>query len=171
MEAGRVWAAGGGSAGNTVPRPGLPALFTKALRKRLRHVQFASNPCRIRFYAQEIVIFREDMLKKMLRHCLLPAAAPGEGADVSEHLVRTLLDQGHHCPLPLAARPILRDYDAALRLYPLPDAVVLADSAEQYTWRYEECLAINPGSFSGGDFNFVVYRPAVGESECSRIDG
>ena len=158
-------------AGNTVPRPGLPALVTKALRKRLRHVQFASNPCRIRFYAQEIVIFREDMLKKMLRHCLLPAAAPGEGADVSEHLVRTLLDQGHLCPLPLAARPILWDYDAALRLYPLPDAVVLADSAEQYTWRYEECLAINPGSFSGGDFNFVVYRPAVGESECSRIDG
>ena len=160
-------------AGNTVPRPGLPSFFTRALRKKVRHVQFASNPCRIRFYSQEIVIFREDILKKMLRHCLLPtnSGPESEESDVSEHLVRTLLDQGHLCPLPLNARPIIWDYDAALRLYPLPDAVILADNSEQYTWRYEDCLAINPGPFSSGDFSFVVYRPAVCESECSRIDG
>ena len=29
----------------------------------------------------------------------------------------------------------------------MPDVVVLADHTEQYNWRYEDCLVLNPGSF------------------------
>ena len=38
-------------------------------------------------------------------------------------LTRTVCDQGHLCPLPLATQPIHWDLDFALRLYPLPDVV------------------------------------------------
>ena len=30
------------------------------------------SPRRIRFYTQEIVVFREDMVSKMQRHCIVP---------------------------------------------------------------------------------------------------
>ena len=61
--------------------------------------------------------------------------------------------------MPLTSRPIHWNYDHALRLYPLPTMVVLADHTEPYHWNYKDCLAINPGSFSS-DFSFMVYRPA-----------
>jgi DNA polymerase epsilon subunit 2 len=88
---------------------------------------------------------------------------------ITEHLVKSLLDQGHLCPLALSTRPILWEYDNALRLYPLPDVVVLADHCDHYSWRYEGCRAVNPGSFPV-DFTFMVYRPATGDVEFSRID-
>ena len=49
---------------------------------------------------QEIVIFREDLISKMRRHCIVP---PNMKQDTSiyKHLVRTILDQSHVCPLPL----------------------------------------------------------------------
>ena len=46
-------------AGATLPRAPLSNYFTGALRERVTHASFATNPCRLRFYAQEIVIFRE----------------------------------------------------------------------------------------------------------------
>jgi DNA polymerase epsilon subunit 2 len=72
-------------------------------------------------------------------------------------------------PLPLSARPILWEYDNALRLYPLPDVVVLADQIDHYSWKYEDCRAVNPGSFPI-DSTFMVYRPATYDVEFSRID-
>ena len=79
------------------------------------------------------MLLRDDLLRKMQRHALAPpprapasAEAGGEGGeqgaasaadDASEHLVQTVLDQGHLCPLPLGARPVVWNYDHALRLY------------------------------------------------------
>ena len=83
-------------------------------------------------------------------------------------LVKTILDQGHLCPLPLTSRPIHWQFDHALRLYPMPDVVILADHTDQYNWRYEDCLVLNPGSFPT-DFSFVVYRPSTFETEFSRV--
>ena len=40
-------------------------------------------------------------------------------------LVKTVIDQAHLCPLPLAACPINWAYDASLQLFPLPDVVRL----------------------------------------------
>jgi len=48
-------------------RPILSTFVTK-LKARLPKAHFASNPCRIKFFNQEIVIFREDLMSKMLRH-------------------------------------------------------------------------------------------------------
>ena len=44
---------------HALPRRPIPEIFTKELRKKVTHVTFASNPCRLRFFTQEIVLFRE----------------------------------------------------------------------------------------------------------------
>eukprot|EP00970_Alexandrium_tamarense_P015658 scaffold5359_cov173-Alexandrium_tamarense.AAC.2 len=159
-----------------LPRGPIPNFFTSSLRSKVKHAVFASNPCRMRFFSKEIVFFRDDLVGKMRRHCLLQPREFGDddveedgervrrGSSVhklSQFAVKTVLDQGHLSPLPLSASPIYWQHDHALRLYPFPDALIVGDRVDQYYENYEECDAINPGPFSAG-FNFVVYRP-IGE--------
>jgi hypothetical protein len=40
-------------------------------------------PCRIQYCTQEIVVFREDLLSKMQRHCVLP---PNNSPTIDPHL-------------------------------------------------------------------------------------
>jgi len=46
------------------------ASFVGKLKARLAKAHFMSNPCRIKFFNQEIVIFREDLMSKMLRNII-----------------------------------------------------------------------------------------------------
>jgi DNA polymerase epsilon subunit 2 len=80
----------------------------------------------------------------------------------------TLLEQGHLCPLPLTVQPVYWDFDYALRLYPLPTVVILADDCDEYNWVYENCAVFNPGSFHR-DSGFIVYRPGMQKTEICRI--
>ncbi len=62
-------------------------------------------------------------------------------------LVKTILDQGYLSPFGLAIRPVLWDYASALQVYPLPTAMVLADTeAPAFCVTYEGCHVMNPGS-------------------------
>lgn len=87
--------------------------------------------------------------------------------------MQTILDQSHLSPLPQSTRPTLWEYDHALRLYPMPTAVVLADKYERYELTYEGCHVLNPGRFvsgggaegEGGEFEWAMYYPATGRSE------
>lgn len=135
----------------------------------MSNVTFATNPCRLRFYSQEIVLFRHDLVSKMRRHCVVPPTEEHGTTEITEHLVRTVVDQGHLCPLPPSVQPVHWMYDHVMRLFPLPDVVILADSFESYHWDYEHCTVFNPGPFSD-DFSFVAYRPATREAEFSRVD-
>ncbi|KAL6714663.1 DNA-directed DNA polymerase epsilon, subunit B [Lecanora helva] len=65
---------------------------------------------------------------------------------IARKLVKTILDQGHLSPFPLADRPILWDLSGALQLYPLPTALVLMDpEAPPFAITYEGCHVMNPG--------------------------
>lgn len=106
---------------------------------------------RIKFYTQEIVFFRQDLLYRMRRSCLLPPSTE-ETSDPFEHvssfsslhlqacftkhptrilmyplfllqLVATIVHQSHLCPLPLNVQPIIWNYDHCLQLYPSPQTV------------------------------------------------
>lgn len=106
---------------------------------------------RIKFYTQEIVFFRQDLLYRMRRSCLLPPST-AETSDPFEHvssfsslhlqacftkhptcilmyplfllqLVATIVHQSHLCPLPLNVQPIIWNYDHCLQLYPSPQTV------------------------------------------------
>jgi len=62
-------------------------------------------------------------------------------------LVKTILDQGYLSPFNMAIRPVLWDYASSLQVYPLPTAMVLADTeAPAFCVTYEGCHVMNPGS-------------------------
>lgn len=51
-----------------LPRSALPVILTKDLRAKLPKVSFTTSPCRITYKSQEIVVFREDTMSRMLRN-------------------------------------------------------------------------------------------------------
>lgn len=82
-----------------------------------------------------------------------PVESPNANADhvydlhTARKLVKTILDQGYLSPFGLAIRPVLWDYASALQVYPLPTAMVLADTeAPAFCVTYEGCHVMNPGS-------------------------
>lgn len=123
---------------------------------------------RVKFYTQEIVFFRQDLLYRMRRSCLIPPTAE-ETSDPFEHLVATITHQSHLCPLPLTVQPIIWNYDHCLRLYPTPDMIVLADKSEQKAFKYTGITCFNPGSFAN-DSTFAAYRPCTKEVELSALE-
>ncbi|RDW91152.1 hypothetical protein BP5796_02317 [Coleophoma crateriformis] len=65
---------------------------------------------------------------------------------IARKLVKTVLDQGYLSPFGLAIRPVLWDYASALQVYPLPTAMILADTeAPAFCVTYEGCHVMNPG--------------------------
>ncbi|KAJ2552087.1 DNA-directed DNA polymerase epsilon, subunit B [Coemansia sp. RSA 1933] len=149
-----------------LPKPALAEFFTQRLGSRLAKATFTTNPCHIRYCTHEIVVFREDLLKRIRRNSMV---APTESTDVARHLVRTVIDQGHLCPLPQRLRPVYWAYDHAMRVYPVPDVLILADRFDSYAVHYEGAQCINPGSFSAGDFSFFMYYPASRSAQYSKI--
>uniref|UniRef100_A0A0E0EMA6 DNA polymerase II subunit 2 n=1 Tax=Oryza meridionalis TaxID=40149 RepID=A0A0E0EMA6_9ORYZ len=152
-----------------LPRCTLPKYLTEELQKHIPNAIFVSNPCRVKFYTQEIVFFRQDLLYRMRRSCLIPPTTE-ETSDPFEHLVATITHQSHLCPLPLTVQPIIWNYDHCLRLYPTPHTIVLGDKSEQKAFKYTGITCFNPGSF-GNDSSFAAYRPCTKELEVSIGNG
>ena len=140
--------------GNLLPRPPIPATVTRSLSETVPSAVFCSNPCRLQFCTQEIVIFREDLMSKMCRNYV---KFPSSSFDMTQHLAKTLTSQFHLCPLPLHVQPIYWQYDHSLRLYPLPDLIVLGDSSKPFTGTELECQITNTGSFATNGGEFKVY--------------
>ena len=53
-------------------------------------------------------------------------------------------------------RPVIWEYDQALRLFPLPTALILADKYLPYDVTYEDCHVFNPSGFAGSDYSWSV---------------
>ncbi|KAJ1028983.1 hypothetical protein NDA18_002614 [Ustilago nuda] len=162
-----------------VPRPPLPQLVVQALLSKLERlhatIHLASNPCRISYFSQQIVVYRDDTLTRFLRNTVRikdESQEPEreerekEERDLKKFLVSTVLDQAHLVPLAQRIRPVLWDHDHALSLYPMPTALVLADAYDRYELTYEGCHVVNPGSFrSGNTFAWSTYYPASRRTE------
>ncbi|RDY07744.1 DNA polymerase epsilon subunit B, partial [Mucuna pruriens] len=148
-----------------LPRCALPKYLTEELQKHIPNAMFSSNPCRIKFYTQEIVFFRQDLLYRMRRSCLMPPSTE-ETDDHFQHLVATITHQSHLCPLPLTVQPIIWNYDHSLHLYPTPHTIVLGDRSAQKAFKYTGITCFNTGSFAI-DSTFVAYRPCSQEVELS----
>mmetsp|Transcript_2177 Transcript_2177/g.5020 ORF Transcript_2177/g.5020 Transcript_2177/m.5020 type:complete len:555 (-) Transcript_2177:60-1724(-) len=160
------------NAGN-LPQHALPKFFTRDLEQMIQSVapnakfKFSTNPCRIKYLTQEVVLFREEMLRKMRRFCV---CEPDESKwSMAEHQARTYLQQSHLCPLPVHARPIHHAWDHALRLYPQPTTLVVAETSAQTITKHDGSTILNPGSFAL-DASFVFYSPATKSAQFSRIE-
>ncbi|KAL4238277.1 DNA polymerase epsilon subunit 2 [Mactra antiquata] len=125
-----------------LPRPAIPKSVTDDIRSRVPSAIFASNPCRIQYCTQEIVVFREDIVTKMCRNCV---KFPEDG-DVPTHFTKTVICQGHLTPLPLHVSPVYWSHDNSLRLYPLPDLIICADKHDPFHSSSADCTVMNPVS-------------------------
>ena len=152
------------SSPDVLPRSALPeSVAGEVLRAAARNCHLTTNPARLTLCGQSVVIFREQLMSKMRRSCVLPpneVEADGGTSDLNAHLVQSLLDQAHLCPLPTTELASYWQHDHAMWLHPSPDVLVLADRHDQYQLPYEETLAFNPGSFAS-DFAWMVYRPSA----------
>ncbi|KAF7968423.1 hypothetical protein HWV62_30579 [Athelia sp. TMB] len=154
---------------SVLPRRPILSPFVSRLKSKVQHMHATTNPCRIKFCAQEIVIFREDTMARMLRNTVR-VKQEAEGEDLRRYLVSSILDQSHLTPLTLSIQPTLSDYDHSMRLYPLPTVVVLADKYDKYKMTYSGCHVFNPGSFVGKSFVFSIYSPSTISSEEGILD-
>ncbi|NP_035263.1 DNA polymerase epsilon subunit 2 [Mus musculus] len=154
--------------GSILPRPPLAESITQEFRQRVPFSVFTTNPCRIQYCTQEIIIFREDLVNKMCRNCV---RFPSSSLDIPTHFVKTILSQGHLAPLPLYVCPVHWAYDYTLRVYPVPDLLVIADKYDPFTVTNTDCLCINPGSFPRSGFAFKVFYPSSKTVEDSKLQG
>lgn len=176
-------------AASVLPRPPLPASLCGKLlnRSRIPRLTLTSNPCRIRYFTQELVIFRNDISLRLLRKSVVPLSRDSPHK-LAYQVVHTLLHQAHLCPLPLSAQPVYWAHDHALRLRPVPDVLVLGEDQPRWDSRHSDdklaaaegeraaaegrqpkppasataasgCLAISPGAFSRPTGIFSVYYP------------
>ncbi|GAU88733.1 hypothetical protein RvY_01372 [Ramazzottius varieornatus] len=155
------------------PRPRLPKNLTVDFEKTIPNAVFTSNPCRIQYCTKEIVVMREDILTKMCRTLIKDPPSHGKETrfkQLSANLAKTILAQGHLCPLPAHILPVYWSYDHTLRLTALPDLVVIADIQEPFAEKYAECFVANPSSFPRHKYQFHVYMPCRGTIELSQID-
>lgn len=153
-----------GSLAGPLPRPKIPNFFAGPFARKFNtdkvtRVFLTTSPCRIRYQEQEIVLFRENIVNKMYRHSFLHEdnriLTPSQ---LAEQFVRSILSQGHLCPLPLSVEPVCWNLDHCLSLSPLPHFVVVGDISEGFVHRFEEsdCICVNPGPF-GRDRSFITY--------------
>ena len=63
----------------TLPRPPLPSSVVSKLRGKVRNTYFPGNPCRycslirIKYFSQDIVVFREDLVNVLSRNAIFPS--------------------------------------------------------------------------------------------------
>ncbi|CCD67651.2 putative DNA polymerase epsilon subunit 2 [Caenorhabditis elegans] len=149
-----------------LPRPHLPSLLFKHISPIIS-CTFASNPCRIQFASQEIVVFRSDLIKKTCRHSINSITVES----IPSRYARSVLSQAHLCPLPQHITPVLPDFSHSLSLHPLPDLLITADRFETFTEKVvgADTIVSNPGSFSRSNYTFHVYYPCQNRVEASQI--
>uniref|UniRef100_A0A3Q3JZ54 DNA polymerase II subunit 2 n=1 Tax=Monopterus albus TaxID=43700 RepID=A0A3Q3JZ54_MONAL len=154
--------------GMILPRPPLADHITDEFRQRVPFSVFTTNPCRIQYCSQEIIVIREDLVNKMCRNCV---RLPNSNLDIPNHFVKTILSQGHLTPLPLYVSPVYWAYDYSLHVYPVPDVIVFADKYDPFSITNTDCLCVNPGSFPRSGFTFKVYYPSNRTVEDSKLQG
>uniref|UniRef100_A0A8C1TUK5 DNA polymerase epsilon subunit n=1 Tax=Cyprinus carpio TaxID=7962 RepID=A0A8C1TUK5_CYPCA len=130
--------------GMVLPRPPLAEHITEEFRQRVPFSVFTTNPCRVQYCSQEMVVIREDLVNKMCRNCV---RLPSSNLDIPSHVSQT-----YSCLYFCKGEPIVDKYD--------PFNVCNTD-----------CLCINPGSFSRSGFSFKVYYPSNRTVEDSKLQG
>ncbi|XP_077485756.1 DNA polymerase epsilon subunit 2 isoform X3 [Amblyomma americanum] len=151
---------------NVLPRPGLPCQVTEPLGASLSdRCHWASNPCRLLYCGRQVVLWRQDGLAKACRHSV---HRPWD-KDMAQMYTRCLAANGHLSPLSLAVTPVFWEWDFALWLHPLPDAVACLDTCDAFTVEHAGCIFFNPGPFAKTDYGFRVYYPASKKVEDSQI--
>jgi DNA polymerase epsilon subunit 2 len=52
----------------SLPRKGIPEVFTNRIRRACKDVRFVSNPCRLNYFTQEFCVFRHDIADTFIQN-------------------------------------------------------------------------------------------------------
>lgn len=58
------------SSPNILPRPPIPESLVKELRKKCKRIILTTNPCRLQYCTQQIVVCRMDLVRKLCRNTI-----------------------------------------------------------------------------------------------------
>ena len=121
--------------------PFVPSLIEK-MKEKIPNIINATNPCRFSIFGKEIVIFRDDLNKKLSRNTINDTEnANNNNAMIvnnqSELFVETILRQGNLAPLPLSISPRIWHLAHKMLISPLPDILILGDITEKFRKYYD----------------------------------
>ena len=121
--------------------PFVPSLIEK-MKEKIPNIINATNPCRFSIFGKEIVIFRDDLNKKLSRNTINDTQnANNNNAMIvnnqSELFVETILRQGNLAPLPLSISPRIWHLAHKMLISPLPDILILGDITEKFRKYYD----------------------------------
>ncbi|XP_055373020.1 DNA polymerase epsilon subunit 2 [Condylostylus longicornis] len=153
------------AAPNILPRQPIPEYFVKELRRKWKRLKLATNPCRLQYCTQQIIVCKADLFTKFCRNTI---HFPSD-SNLANHFGRTLVCQGTLTPVQPIVIPVYWNYDTALQLYPLPDLIVIGDPSDSFSTIQAGCTILNTGSFIKSNFSFKVYVPSSKLVEDSEI--
>lgn len=161
------------------PQTPIAPHFAKGLEPRIKRLQLAPNPCRLRFHTHEVIVARRDFLREFQRDesCFpweayrqkhgISTSVPSTLTTSFERITKTVLDEAHLSPS--ISGTVLWKMDDALRVPVLPHALLLCDSTEQWECYYKGVRVVNPGSFALSG-TFLWYTPADGGCSLSNLE-
>ena len=145
--------------------PFIPSVIDN-LKKKIPNVLNATNPCRFSLFGKEVVIFRDDLNKKLSRNSIKTT----EVVNQIDAYVHTILSQGNLTPVPLSIVPRIWHLGQCMTMLPLPDILILGDVVEDFTKDINgEMIVVNPGNFSK-DFSFSQIFPLRMKSQSCKVD-
>ena len=121
--------------------PFVPSLIEK-MKEKIPNIINATNPCRFSIFGKEIVIYRDDLNKKLSRNTINDTEGSNNDNAVgdinqSEFFVETILRQGNLAPLPLNISPRIWHLAHKMLIVPLPDILILGDITEKFRKSYD----------------------------------
>ena len=161
-----------------LPRPAIPEPIFDAWKRAKFDFIATSNPCRIIYFSQEILIFRNEITQQMRAKSLNThlnsiveknereqEESPELNAKshlMSDHkrALKTCLNQSTLSPFNLSNQTVLWDSDHSISLYPIPDALIVAERQTSFEFSHENCKCANSGSFPSAEGSFLLYNPA-----------
>ena len=136
------------------------------LKKKIPHIISATNPCRFSIFGKEIVIFRDNLNKKLSRNSITKSEDPNKFKD---DYVYTILSQGNLAPVDLSVTPRIWHLAHSMLILPLPDILILADVVEDFIIDNGKTNVANPGNFSK-DYSFNIVYPLKKTVEPCKIN-
>lgn len=169
---------------NYLPQKPIPEIFLNRLQRLLKdNLVIGWNPIKINYLSQDILIFKDELVRKFRRNELILDTEKVEGEVVSNDktqnlspsvkqsrkLVKTLLDQGSLQPFSKDLKLINPIYDNILRLEPLPNILILNDTNfSNFEINYNHCKVVNITGLSD-KFGYLEYFPSTKKTKFNEV--
>jgi hypothetical protein len=131
----------------------------------------AGNPARVRVGPRDLVLFREELTQTFHRVRINNADEAASSPDVFQLTAHAVLSQLHLYPVSASAnKAVMWDFDAALRLHPIPHVLVVGESGPSVNeaLNLNGCRVARAPSFTKADEFLMLFADSVEISQLPR---